>query len=139
MKLSLIVCVLATTSMMVVSFVQAREFHVTVDFNDDFRKAGGPVKPQNIDNLMARFSELGIRRVYWIHNAEDHYLARPLTDPKVDLIECAVEAAHRHGMKLYALYKPFETGRVYASISQSILSPNKNRTIEAPCTYGEGT
>lgn len=103
-------CVLAIASLAAIPLVHAREFHVTVDFNDDYFKAGGPVQPDNVDNLMVRFAELGIGRVYLTHHAEDFLLPRPLTDPQVDLIECAVEAAHRHGMKLYALFKPFETG-----------------------------
>lgn len=108
----------------------AGEFHVTVDFNDDFRKAGGSVKPENIDQLMDRFAELGITRVYWIHNAEDFFLPKPLTDPKVDLLARAVEAAHRNGMELYASYKVFETGRSGVALPQNISLPSTKRYID---------
>ncbi|NOY00039.1 MAG: hypothetical protein GXP30_09950 [Verrucomicrobia bacterium] len=110
--------------------IVASEFHVTVDFNDDFRKAGGSVKPENIDQLMDRFAELGITRVYWIHNAEDFFLPNPLTDAKVDLLARAVEAAHRNGMELYASYKVFETGRSGVALPQNISLPSTKRYID---------
>ncbi len=113
-----------------VTNIVAGEFHVTVDFNDDFRKAGGPVKPGNIYQLMDRFAELGITRVYWIHNAGDFFLPKPLTDPKVDLLACAVEAAHRNGMELYASYKIFETGRSGVGFPRNVLLPSSKHYID---------
>ncbi len=113
------------------SLGSAQQLHVTVDFNDDYRKAGGPVTRENIDQLMARFAELGVERVYWIHNAEDHYLPHPLIDPSVDLLEAAVVSAHRRQMELYALYKPFETGHAGTVFPHNIHLPNRDRSIES--------
>lgn len=121
----------AVAALLLASLGSAQQLHVTVDFNDDYRKAGGPVARANIDQLMARFAELGIDRVYWIHNAEDHYLPRPLTVPNVDLLESAVTAAHRHGMELYASYKPFETGHAGTVFPHNIPLPGGDRTIES--------
>ncbi len=123
--LSVWICFLAVNAF-------AGDFHVTVDFNDDFRKAGGSVQPENIDQLMARFDELGITRVYWIHNSEDHFLPKPLTDSRIDLFTRAAEAAHKHGMELYASFKPFETGR-----SGSFSFP-KNIPLPPSQSYVEG-
>jgi len=88
-----------------------KELHVAVDFNPYVMKAKGRLRPENIDAIMVRLAELGITRVYWIHHAEDYIVPQPLTDPNVDLIERAVKAAHRQGLKIYLLFKPFETGQ----------------------------
>ena len=90
---------------------ETKQLHVAVDYNVYVMKAKGRLRPENIDAIMARLAELGINRVYWIHHAEDYIVPQPLTDPAVDIIERAVEAAHGQGLSLYLLFKPFETGQ----------------------------
>ena len=122
-----IVLLIAATAMTVAS---AGQIHVTVDFNDDFRKAGGPVGRSNIEEQMAHFAELGIARVYWIHHAEDLFLPRPLAlvDREADLLTIAVEAAHQEGLEIYALFKPFETGRAGAAFPPQVRLPDPDRS-----------
>ncbi|MDI1334922.1 MAG: hypothetical protein PSU94_01960 [Lacunisphaera sp.] len=104
-----------------------------VDFPDDALTAGRVLTPQDIDALMAKLAELGVRRVSWGYYADgrggflnpsgfsedDTYH----TDSKVEWkyfdatyrllgnpLKVAVEAGHRHGLEVYAYYKPYETG-----------------------------
>ena len=46
-----------------------------------------------------------------MHHPEDYIVPQPLTDPNVDLIRRVVQAAHREGLTVYLLFKPFETGQ----------------------------
>jgi hypothetical protein len=98
-----------------------------VDFPDDALQAGFPLTPQHIDRMMARLAELGIRRVAWGYYGDGrggylmpegfredyqggwkHYAGtiRQLGNP----LKVAVEAGHRHGLEVYAYFKPYETG-----------------------------
>ncbi|MBL9215282.1 MAG: hypothetical protein JNG83_07390 [Opitutaceae bacterium] len=104
-----------------------------VDFPDDTIKAGRALTPRDIDALMARLAALGIRRVSWAYygdgrggylipegfteefpyqgdaKSEWRYYAetyRGLGHP----LKVAVEAGHRHGLEVYAYFKPYETG-----------------------------
>jgi hypothetical protein len=102
-----------------------------VDFPDDATSVGRPLTDQDIDALMAKLASLGIRRVSWAYYADgrggflnptgyredyqgewDNYDAtyRGLGNP----LKVAVEAGHRHGLEVYAYFKPYETGPGYA-------------------------
>ena len=109
-----------------------KELHVAVDFNPYVMKAKGRLRPENIDAIMMRFAALGITRVYWIHHAEDYIVPQPLTAPDVDLIEHAAKAAHRQGLSIYLLFKPFETGQVSSfSFPPGIKLPPDVVTVES--------
>jgi hypothetical protein len=113
----------------------ARSFmlEALVDFPDDTITAGRALTPRDIDALMAKLAELGIRRVSWEYYGEGHggYLNpsglvesdpyqgqtdsqwqyydatyRLLGNP----LKVAVDAGHRHGLEVYGYYKPYETG-----------------------------
>ncbi len=92
-----------------------------VDFPDDALKA--VITPTHVDAMMATLSEMGVTRVSWGYYGDGHGgfmipsdlndqwrnyadTLRSLGNP----IRVAVEAAHRHGLELYAYYKPYETG-----------------------------
>lgn len=99
-----------------------------VDFMDDASTNGRPLTAQDLDALMAKLADLGFTRVTWgcygdghggwiypegLYNAEDgngwNNVAetyRQLGNP----LRVAVEAAHRHGLKIHAYFKPYETG-----------------------------
>jgi uncharacterized lipoprotein YddW (UPF0748 family) len=95
-----------------------------VDFVDDALAAPVPVTAKHIDSMMQRLKELGVRRVSWAYYGDGHggYLVptsctdenwknlaltyRQLGNP----LRVAVEAGHRHGLEVYAYYKPYETG-----------------------------
>ncbi|NQU09994.1 hypothetical protein HQ590_04330 [bacterium] len=105
-----------------------------VDFPDDALTCGFPLTPAHVDALMARLAALGVRRVIWADYGDGHggYLmpsgiARRATtalsfdqnqwhsyartlDGLGNPLRVATEAAHRHGLKIYAYYKPYETG-----------------------------
>jgi hypothetical protein len=99
-----------------------------VDFPDDAIKATEPVTPAHLDSLMVALKQCGIRRVSWIYYADGH--GGPLL-PAMKLpneeyghwdvlvetynllgnpLRVATEAAHRHGLEMYAYFKPYETG-----------------------------
>lgn len=104
-----------------------------VDFPDDTTSADRVLTLTDIDALMVRLAESGIRRVSWIYYGDGHggflipegfaekeaapgaartnwgdYAStyRLLGNP----LKVAVEAGHRHGLEVYAYYKPYETG-----------------------------
>lgn len=101
-----------------------------VDFPDDALKAKMPITPAHVDALMAELRARGVRRVSWVYYGDGHggwFIPTFHVDEAVDAqgewenlaesyhglgnpLRVAVEAAHRHGMELYAYYKPYETG-----------------------------
>ena len=74
--------------------------------------------------MMQRLTELGIRRVTWAYYGDGHggyaiptacrddnwknleLTCRQLGNP----LKVAVAAGHRHGLEVYAYFKPYETG-----------------------------
>jgi hypothetical protein len=98
-----------------------------VDFVDDALIAEAPITPQNIDAMMLRLKEIGVHRVSWAYYGDGHggfinpagYTGeyhgswknldatyQSLGNP----LKVAVEAGHRHGLEVYAYFKPYETG-----------------------------
>lgn len=98
-----------------------------VDFVDDALKAQRTLMPSDIDAMMARLAQMGIGRVSWAYYGDGHggmiCPATYLTDYQGGWPHCAdtyralgnplkvaVEAGHRHGLEVYAYFKPYETG-----------------------------
>lgn len=102
-------------------------FEALVDFPDDAIAAPGPLTPGHIDSLMAKLSALGVRRVSWGYYGDGHggWLSpaahtkdydggwqryaetyRNLGNP----LRVAVASGHKHGLEVYAYFKPYETG-----------------------------
>ena len=98
-----------------------KALHVTVDYPDDMSRAGRPYAVRHVDEMMACFAQLGIERVYWIFYHPTMF-AKPLAEPGCDVMGTVVEVAHRHGLELHALYKPFETG-LYAFVPPTVPLP----------------
>lgn len=94
----------------------------TVDFADDAFVA--VITPERIDAMMLTLQKIGVRRVSWHYFGDGHggllipsglnngfrNYADTLSALDNNPLRVAVEAAHRHGMELYAYYKPYETG-----------------------------
>lgn len=98
-------------------------FHLEalVDFPDDALKT--VITPAHVDAMMARLRDMGVTRVSWGYYGDGHggFMIpsdlndqwRNYTDTLISLenpLRVAAEAAHRHGLELYAYYKPYETG-----------------------------
>ena len=111
-----------------------------VDFPDDALSCEFPLTPQHIDAMMATFAVNGIERVIWIYyydghggpllpvGLQEHVANREAYDTAglnvdtgydiyaesidnlVNPLRVAAAAAHRHGMELYACFKPYEAG-----------------------------
>lgn len=94
-----------------------------VDFPDDAISAPEPISEAHIDAMMARFAESGICRVSWAYYADGRGgFLTPAHDPQFanlantyqglgqNPLAVAVAAAHRHGLEIYAYFKPYETG-----------------------------
>ena len=99
------------------------------DFIDDVGQCPVPVTVEHIDDMMRSFRDLGIRRVSWAYYADERGGHVVPFDPASDLpsvkgftryvqtyrslgnpLRAAVEAGHRHGIEVYAYFKPYETG-----------------------------
>jgi len=108
---------------------ETQQFHLEalVDFPDDAIGAPCVLTLEHIDSLMARLSELGVRRVTWGYYGDGHggWLIpaghtsdydggwqryadtyRNLGNP----LQVAVESGHKYGLQVYACFKPYETG-----------------------------
>jgi hypothetical protein len=98
-----------------------------VDFPDDALGSPVALTPTHLDAMMQRLKEIGVRRVSWDYYGDGHggFLIptgydggeganwgvfgatyRGLGNP----LKVAVEAGHRHGIEVYAYFKPYETG-----------------------------
>jgi len=97
---------------------------VNVDFFDDLIHA--PFTKSMFDDLFAEFENWGVRRVHWIYyggrkNGWWQYgplgageNARATFENVEEIFDAAVEAAHRRGIEVVGLIKPFDMG-FYAS------------------------
>lgn len=94
-----------------------------VDFPDDAITAVEPITPAHIDAMIRRLAESGVRRVSWevygdghggllipAHEPRWENMARTYAGLGQNSLAVAVEAAHRHGLEIYAYFKPYETG-----------------------------
>jgi hypothetical protein len=98
-----------------------------VDFPDDAIAAPEPIGESHVDAMMRRLAECGVSRVSWAYYGDGHggyFIPAPGgADPGKSWwilaetyhrlgnpLRVAVAAAHRHGLELYAYYKPYETG-----------------------------
>ena len=93
----------------------------TVDFPDDVRY--GLYSFELLDELMVQLRSLGVSRIYWLY----YYDIDPDSDWAGTIfqrmkygadtlkaigepLKAAVPSAHKHGMELYAVLKPYHTG-----------------------------
>lgn len=99
------------------------------DFIDDAFASSTPITSEHIDDMMRQFRQLGITRVSWAyyadergghilpydHNSDDDFIRkaanaqdnyRQLGNP----LKRAVEAGHKHGIEVFAYFKPYEMG-----------------------------
>ena len=102
---------------------------VLCDFPDDADHVTFPITRRHVDSFMALLVAHGVRRVGWSYYADERGGQLYPYDPDsthpvfvryrniVDTyrllgspLRIAVDAAHRHGLEIYACYKPYETG-----------------------------
>ena len=93
----------------------------TVDFPDDVRD--GPYTHALLDELMSLLRGIGVRRINWLYygdNEPDSYWAGyifpvmpygPETLGNIgEPLRAGVAAAHRHGLEIYGVLKPYNAG-----------------------------
>lgn len=93
---------------------------VMVDFVDDLIRA--PFRAETFDALCAEFKSWGVKRVHWLHTGmkdEGLWDAVPFGIAKHaaethrhvgEIFPTAVRAAHRHGLQIFGMMKPFDMG-----------------------------
>ena len=95
----------------------------TVDFPDDV--IPGPYDGRLLEELIATLKSMGVRRVYWLYygdvnpksfwagslyeNAQIPYGTQTL-EVIGEPLKAAVPVAHRHGLEIYGVLKPYNTG-----------------------------
>lgn len=87
----------------------SKELSVTCDFADDLLVAETKLQPDHLDEMMRYAASLGATRFEWIVDTLWNFY-RADNPLGYDLLQVACEAAHRHGLRFDAVYKPFEDG-----------------------------
>ena len=86
-----------------------KELCITSDFADDLLLTGTLLNEEHIDFIMRYAASLGAARFEWI--VDTLWTLYDNDGPMgYDLLQTACKAAHRHGMRFDAVYKPFESG-----------------------------
>jgi hypothetical protein len=95
----------------------------TVDFPDDV--IPGPYDGRLLDDLMGTLKSMGVRRVYWLYygdvEPESFWAGSLYENPQIpygtqtletigEPLKAAVPVAHRHGLEIYGVLKPYNTG-----------------------------
>ena len=95
----------------------------TVDFPDDVRQ--GSYTAELLDEMMAQIRSLGVTRIYWLYYGDvdqESYWAGNLylyslmkygpetLDRIGEPLKAAVPFAQKHGMEIYGVLKPYNTG-----------------------------
>ena len=93
----------------------------TVDFPDDVR--AGVYTHALLDQMMSQLKSLGVGRIYWLYygdidpasfwagNLFDYMeYGRRTLEEIGEPLKAAVPLAHRHGLEIYGVLKPFNTG-----------------------------
>jgi hypothetical protein len=86
-----------------------KEFCVTCDFVDDMLFTSTKLTPQHLDEMMSYAASLGATRFEWV-TASLWTLYDAINPLGYNVMEAACDAAHRHGMRFDAVYKPLESG-----------------------------
>jgi hypothetical protein len=116
---------------------QSNDFRLEtlVDFPDDALSCIWPITPGHIDSMMAMLKANGVTRVIWAYYGDGHGgwflpsgVAGAVEDKSLSFdqnqwkayaqtldllgnpLRVAVDIAHKHGIEVYAYYKPYETG-----------------------------
>ena len=120
-----------------------KPFHleVNVDFYDDLVHA--PFTSSMIEQMFDEFKSWGLKRCHWIYYGGQkngwwsncpspvRENARKTFDKVGDIFTAAVKAAHKRGIELYGLIKPFDMGLQY-TLSPQECKLGKLNTINGP-------
>ena len=93
----------------------------TVDFPDDV--GAGPFSHELLEKMMGHLTSMGVRRIYWLYYGDpdkDSYWGGGLfhhsenglkTHENIgEPLKAAVPIAHKHGIEVYGVLKPYNTG-----------------------------
>ncbi len=120
-----------------------KELCISSDFVDDLLFANTLLNESHLDAIMQYAGSLGATRFEWVlyANSNIYQAHSPLG---YDLLKVACDAAHRHGMRFDAVYKPFETGLASSSASLPHSFPyaetdrvirNENAMLHSVCKF----
>lgn len=105
-----------------------KELCVTSDFADDLIISEKILSENHIDSMMQYAASLGAARFEWIVDTL-WTLYDKNNSMGYDLLRVACDAAHRHGMRFDAVYKPFESG-LKAALPHSFPHAEGDRVIK---------
>ena len=124
--------------------VNGKKLCATIDFKDNIWKSyradnssfgGGIHSTRNILEMLKIFKDLGIREVFWIYNFNDHKKIRIRCSKSNkmltynDFLKFLTKSAHNLDMKIFAVFKPFESASS-AGLPQPYFQEYKNNSIE---------
>ncbi len=119
---------------------------VAIDFNDDMIPAAWT--PLMLENYFQMFKDRGIRRVFWVYHGSPtdgvwqnnrwpwkENIQQTLKNFGQSFLRQAVAAAHKAGLKLVAVYKPFE-GAWFSCEAPEDIDKGKFRMIGGSLSVG---
>lgn len=130
-----------------------------VDFPDDALSCEFAITPAHLDSMMATLAQAGVQRVIWSDYGDGHggfFMPAGIRGGSGDSdglsfdmhqwrayaatlavlgnpLRAATQAAHRHGLELYANYKPYETG-ICSFVAEG--SPQARQWVRLPLRGG---
>ena len=97
-----------------------KDLHIAVDFNDDLSESGRYFKEADFDAMLDYAASLGAKRMEWIVDMVwSHYDMYP---GGIDVLKYVTDGAHKRGMELYAVIKPFE-GCLNSAVPHTMPAP----------------
>lgn len=88
----------------------SKDLWVTIDYPDDVLGAQRHYTEADFDAMMAYAASLGVVCVQWIYEPLFRFYGEE-SPSGIDPMGVACAAAHRHGMRFVAIFKPFEGAR----------------------------
>ena len=99
-----------------------KELHVATDIYDEIHHNRRFYEARHFRELMAYCQSLGATTIDWI--LDDMWALYESYPGGIDLLKCAIDAAHERGLEFHVVYKPFEGGLDTVELPHSFPRPD---------------
>lgn len=106
----------------------SKKLLATTDYYDNIIGCHTFFSREHLDALHSYLADLGVSRHQWMFNPVFTFYEENFS--KFDLLAEATDSAHRHGLELYAVIKPFEGGGSGEAFPHSLPVPQGIATVK---------